>query len=108
MVDFLGLMKQAGQMQAKMQAMQAELEQVEVDGSAGGDMVKVTLSAKGDLKAVKIDPSLLKPEETEILEDLLVAAHAEARRKAETVMADKMKDLTGGMPLPPGMKLPFG
>ena len=70
-------------------------------------MVTVTLSAKGELKGVRIDDSLLKASEKEILEDLLVAAHADARRKAEGVMQDKMKDLTGGLPLPPGMKLPF-
>ena len=107
MADFLGLMKQAAQMQAKMQEMQAELDQIEVEGTAGGGMVTVTLSAKGDLKGIKIDDSLLKPSEKEIIEDLLVAAHADARRKAETVMQDKMKDLTGGLSLPPGMKLPF-
>lgn len=107
MADFLGLMKQAAQMQAKMQEMQAELDQIEVEGTAGGGMVTVTLSAKGDLKGIKIDESLLKPSEKEIIEDLLVAAHADARRKAETVMQDKMKDLTGGLSLPPGMKLPF-
>jgi DNA-binding YbaB/EbfC family protein len=105
MVDIMGLMKQASQMQAKMQELQAELDHVEVEGTAGGGLVSVKLSAKGDLKGVKIDASLLKPEEKEIVEDLLVAAHADARRKAETVMEDKMKTLTGGLPLPPGMKL---
>lgn len=105
MADFMGMMKQAAQLQSKMQAMQAELETIEVEGSAGGGLVSVTLSGKTELKGVKIDASLLKPEEKEILEDLLVAAHAEARRKAETLMADKMKELTGGLPLPPGLKL---
>jgi DNA-binding YbaB/EbfC family protein len=105
MVDIMGLMKQASEMQAKMQELQAELDHVEVEGTAGGGLVSVKLSAKGDLKGVKIDASLLKPEEKEIVEDLLVAAHADARRKAETVMEDKMKTLTGGLPLPPGMKL---
>ena len=107
MVDFMGLMKQAGQMQAKMQELQAELDRTEVDGTAGGGMVTVTLNAKGDLKGVKIDPSLMKPEEKEIVEDLLVAAHADARRKAEGVMQERMKSLTGGLSLPPGFKLPF-
>jgi DNA-binding YbaB/EbfC family protein len=107
MTDLMGLMKQAAQMQAKMQEMQAELDQIEVEGTAGGGMVIVRLSAKGDLKGTKIDDSLLKPSEKEILEDLLVAAHADARRKAETVMQDKMKNLTGGLALPPGLKLPF-
>ena len=105
MADFLGLMKQATQLQTKMQEMQAELDQITVEGVAGGGMVAVTLSAKGDLKGVRIDPSLIKPEEKEIIEDLLVAAHADARRKAETLLQEKMKSLTGGLPLPPGMKL---
>jgi hypothetical protein len=107
MTDFMGLMKQAAQMQAKMQEMQDALDQIEVEGTAGGGMVTVKLSAKGELKGAKIDDSLLKSGEKEILEDLLVAAHADARRKAETVMQDKMKELTGGLSLPPGLKLPF-
>jgi DNA-binding YbaB/EbfC family protein len=105
MTDFLGLMKQAGQLQAKMAEMQAELDQVTVEGAAGGGMVSVTMSAKGDLKGVRIDDSLVKPGEKEIIEDLIVAAHADARRKAETLLAEKMKSLTGGLPLPPGLKL---
>jgi nucleoid-associated protein EbfC len=105
MADFLGMMKQAAQLQSKMQAMQAELDAIEVEGSAGGGMVSVRLTAKGDLKGVKIDETLYKPSEKEILEDLLVAAHADARRKAELVMQEKMKSLTGGMTLPPGMNL---
>ena len=107
MADFMGMMKQAAQLQAKMQELQAELDRIDVDGAAGGGLVTVTLSAKGDLKGVKIDDSLLKPSEKEIVEDLLVAAHADARRKAEGVVQDSMKGLTGGLPLPPGMKLPF-
>ena len=105
MADFLGLMKQATQLQAKMQEMQAELDQITVEGIAGGGMVTVTLTAKGDMKGVRIDPSLIKPDEKEIIEDLLVAAHADARRKAEALLQEKMKSLTGGLPLPPGMKL---
>ena len=105
MADFMGLMKQAAQLQSKMQALQAELDTIEVEGSAGGGLVSVRLSAKGDLKGIKVDDSLMKPSEKEILEDLLVAAHADARRKAETVMQEKMKGLTGGLPLPPGMNL---
>jgi len=105
MADFLGLMKQATQLQAKMQEMQAELDQVTVEGTAGGGMVSVTMSAKGELKGVRIDEQLVKPGEKEIIEDLIVAAHADARRKAETLLAEKMKGLTGGLPLPPGMKL---
>lgn len=103
--DLMGMMKQAAQLQTKMQEMQAELDKIEVDGTAGGGMVTVKLNAKGEMKGVKIDDSLMKPEEKEIVEDLLVAAHADARRKAEGVMQDKMKDLTGGLPLPPGLKL---
>src|SRR6476659_5270859 len=105
MADFLGMMKQAAQLQSKMQEMQAELDQIEVEGTAGGGMVTVKLSAKGEMKGAKIDDTLLKPSEKEILEDLLVAAHADARRKAETVMQEKMKSLTGGLGLPPGLKL---
>ena len=105
MADFLGLMKQATQLQAKMQEMQAELDQITVEGVAGGGMVTVTLTAKGDMKGVRIDPSLVKPEEKEIIEDLLVAAHGDARRKAEALLQEKMKSLTGGLPLPPGLKL---
>jgi nucleoid-associated protein EbfC len=106
MADFIGMMKQAAQLQSKMQALQAELDQIEVEGTAGGGLVSVRLTAKGDLKAVRIDDSLIKPGEKEIVEDLLVAAHADARRKAEALLQEKMKDLTGGLPLPPGLK-PF-
>ncbi|HEY5167024.1 MAG TPA: YbaB/EbfC family nucleoid-associated protein [Pseudolabrys sp.] len=105
MADFMGLMKQAAQLQSKMQALQTELDTIEVEGTAGGGMVTVRLTAKGELKGVKIDESLYKPSEKEILEDLLLAAHADARRKAEAVMQEKMKGLTGGLPLPPGLNL---
>jgi DNA-binding YbaB/EbfC family protein len=106
MADFMGMMKQAAQLQSKMQELQNELDTLSVEGTSGGGLVNVTLSAKGDLKGVRIDDSLLKPEEREILEDLIVAAHAEARRKAEVLLQEKMKTLTGGLPLPPGLK-PF-
>jgi DNA-binding YbaB/EbfC family protein len=105
MADFMGLMKQAAQLQTKMQELQTELEGLNVEGAAGGGMVKVTLNGKGELKGVAIDDSLLKPSEKEILEDLLVTAHADGRRKAETLMQERMKNLTGGLPLPPGLKL---
>lgn len=105
MVDFMGMMKQAAQLQSKMQALQAELDTITVDGTAGGGMVTVTLTAKGDLKAVKIDDSMMKPGEAEIVEDLLIAAHADARKRAEAVMQEKMQAVTGGMPLPPGLGL---
>ena len=105
MVDFMGMMTQAAKLPTKMQALQAELDTIEVEGTSGGGMVSVRLSAKGDLKGVRIDDSLYKPSEKEIVEDLLIAAHADARRKAEAVMQEKMKGLTGGLPLPPGMTL---
>jgi nucleoid-associated protein EbfC len=105
MPDFMGLMKQAAEIKSKMEAMQAELDHLEVEGSAGGGLVSVRLSGKGEVKGVRIDASLMKPEEKEIVEDLLVAAHAEARRKAEALVQEKMQSLTGGLPLPPGLKL---
>jgi hypothetical protein len=105
MPDFLGLMKQAAEFKSKMEAMQAELERIEVDGAAGAGMVTVKLSGKGDLRSAAIDDSLLKPDQKEILEDLLVAAHADARRKLETLLQERMQSLTGGLPLPPGLKL---
>jgi DNA-binding YbaB/EbfC family protein len=105
MADFLGLMKQAAELKSKMEAMQAELDQIEVEGAAGGGLVTVRLSGKGEMKAVKIDDSLIKPSEKEIVEDLIVAAHADARRKAEVLLQEKMKSVTGGLPLPPGLKL---
>jgi DNA-binding YbaB/EbfC family protein len=106
-MDFMGMMKQAQAMQAKMAEAQAELESMLVDGASGGGLVKVTLTAKGELKSVRIDPSLLKADEKEILEDLIVSAHAQARAKADEAMAEKMKSITGGLQLPPGLKLPF-
>jgi hypothetical protein len=105
MADFMGMMKQAAQLQSRMQELQAELDQMTIEGTAGGGLVTVTLTGKGDLKGVKLDDSLIKPGEKEVLEDLLVAAHADAKRKSEAVLQDKMKALTGGLPLPPGMKL---
>ena len=107
MKDIMGLMKQAQAMQAKMGEMQAQLEQTEVQGQSGGGLVRVTLTAKGAMRGVTIDPSLLKPEEAEIVEDLIVTAHEDARRKGEALMEEKMKSITAGLPLPPGMKLPF-
>ena len=103
MADFLGMMKQAAQLQSKMQAMQEELGSVEVDGIAGGGMVSVRMTAKMEVKAVKIDPSLMKPEERAIVEDLLVAALNDAKRKAEAAMQEKMQSLAGGLGLPPGL-----
>lgn len=103
MADFLGMMKQAAQLQSKMKEMQEQLDTVEVEGESGGGLVRVRMTAKMEVKAVTIDPSLIKPEEREVLEDLLVTAHNDARRKAEAAMQDKMKTLTGGLGLPPGL-----
>ena len=105
MADFLGLMKQATELKSKMEAMQAELERLEIEGVAGGGLVAVTVSGKGDVRGVHVDDSLLKPDQKEILEDLIVAAHADARRKLEATLQEKMQALTGGLPLPPGLKL---
>jgi hypothetical protein len=107
MKNLAGLMKQASQMQSKMQEMQAKLEATEVAGEAGAGLVRVTLNGKGDLRGIKIDPKLVDPADTEMLEDLIVAAHRDARGKVEAMMASEMQKVTGGMQLPPGMKLPF-
>ncbi len=103
MPDFLGMMKQAAQLQSKMQEMQEELGRVEVDGISGGGLVAVRMNAKMEVKGVTIDPSLMKAEEREILEDLLVTAHGDARRKAEAAVQDTMQALSGGLGLPPGL-----
>ena len=105
MKNFSEMMKQAQALQGRMAEMQAELERALIEGRSGGGMVTVTLSGKGDMSSVKIDPSLLKSEEAEILEDLIVAAHNDAKAKVEEAMKEKMKSLTGGLPLPPGLKL---
>jgi nucleoid-associated protein EbfC len=105
MPNFTDLMKQAAELKSKMEAMQAELDRLEIEGAAGGGLVAVTLSGKGDMRNVRVDDSLLKSDQKEIVEDLLVAAHADAKRKLETTLAEKMQALTGGLPLPPGMKL---
>jgi DNA-binding YbaB/EbfC family protein len=105
MKDLMGVMKQMGEMQARMQKMQEELGAMEIEGQAGAGLVKVTLSGKGDTKRVHIDPSLMKPDESEILEDLLVAAAQDAKAKLDVQLQQKMQEMTGGLPLPPGLKL---
>jgi DNA-binding YbaB/EbfC family protein len=105
MADFLGMMKQAAQLQSKMQEMQEQLGHVEVEGISGGGLVSVRMTAKMEVKAVNIDPSLMKPEEREVLQDLVATAHNDARRKAEAAMQEKMQALTGGLGLPPGLGL---
>ena len=101
------MMKQAQEMQAKMAEMQERLAAAEVTGSAGGGMVEATLSGKGDMRGLRIDPSLVNPQEVEVLEDLIIAAVNDARAKVEEHTAEEMKKLTGGLNLPPGMSLPF-
>ena len=101
------MMKQVQQMQTRMQDMQAKLAAMTVEGRSGGGLVTVTLNGKGALTATRIDESLLKPSEKEIIEDLFIAAHADAKGKLEQLVADQMKEITGGIPLPPGMQFPF-
>lgn len=105
MKDLMGMMKQVREMQGRMEKMQADLAALEIDGQSGGGLVKVTLTGKGDLKKVAIDRSLMKPDEAEIVEDLLVAAVADAKAKVEAQVQSKMSEVTGGLPLPPGLKL---
>ena len=107
MKNFGNLMKQAQEMQTKMQEMQVRLAEVDVNGAAGGGMVTVTMNAKSEMKAVKIDPSLFNSEDAEVVEDLIVAACNDAKVKAEATMQEEMAKITGGLNLPPGMKLPF-
>ena len=107
MKNLAGLMKQAQQMQSKMSEMQAKLEALEIEGVAGAGMVTIVMTGKGDLKRMKIDPKLADPAEMEMMEDLIVAAHADARRKLEAVTSDEMQKATGALNLPGGLKLPF-
>jgi DNA-binding YbaB/EbfC family protein len=106
-MDFMKMMKQAKEMQSKMADMQSSIATLEVSGASGGGLVSVTVTGGGALAALKIDPSLMQPGEQEILEDLIVAAHADARGKLEVELQKKMSEVTGGLQLPPGMKLPF-
>ena len=101
------MMKQVQDMQSRMAGMQAKLEQAMVTGQSGGGLVKVMLNGKGTMTSIVVDPSLLKAEEKEILEDLILAAHGDAKSKSEAMMAEEMKSVTGGLALPPGLKLPF-
>lgn len=105
MKDLMKLMQQAGQIQSRMQKMQEELAALEIEGQAGAGMVRVTLSGKGEMRSVRIDPSLMKPGESEMVEDLIMAAHQDARAKVDAQMESRMQSVTGGLPLPPGLKL---
>ena len=107
MVNFGNMMKQAQQLQKKMSEAQEKLNSIEVEGVSGGGLVKVTATAKGDIKRIQLDETVMKPEEKEITEDLIIAAINDAKQKGEAAAQEAMKDITGGLPLPPGMKLPF-
>ncbi|MDZ7822632.1 MAG: YbaB/EbfC family nucleoid-associated protein [Ahrensia sp.] len=107
MKDLMGLMSKAKEMQAKMAEMQADMENLSAQGTSGGGVVTVTMSGKGALTGLKIDPSVFADHDAEILEDLIVAAHADAKGKIEAVMAEKTREMTAGLPIPPGMKFPF-
>lgn len=107
MKNIMGLMGQFKEMQEKMAQLQEDLKSMEVTGEAGGGLVTVTLTGKGEMRAMHVDPSLIKPDEVEILEDLVLAAHNDAKGKAESAIEEKTRELTAGLPIPPGMKLPF-
>lgn len=107
MKDIMGMMKKAQELQGKMQEFQENLGNLIIEGRSGGGLVTVSLSGKGDLKGIKIDPSLFRDDEVEVLEDLLVAAHKDAKDKIESEVQSKMAEMTAGLPIPPGMKLPF-
>lgn len=107
MKDLLGLMGKAKEMQAKLQSLQEEIALLEVTGQAGGGLVEVRLTGKGEMKGLKIDPSMFREDDVEVLEDLILAAHNDAKAKADQAMQDKTREMTAGLPLPPGMKLPF-
>ena len=105
MMDFMKMMKQAQELQGRLQRLQEELGSLQVEGQAGAGMVRITLSGTGEMKSVRIDPGLMKPGEAEMVEDLIVAAFADARAKIEALLQEKRQELAGGLPLPPGMKL---
>ena len=107
MKDLLGMMSKAKEMQAKFQALQEEIAEMEASGQSGGGLVTVTISGKFEMKALKIDPSLFKEDDVEVLEDLILAAHNDAKTKVEAAMQEKTRELTAGLPIPPGFKLPF-
>jgi DNA-binding YbaB/EbfC family protein len=107
MKNLAGMMKQAQQMQSKMQELQTKLEAMEITGEAGAGLVRVTLNGKSDLRKIKIDPKIIDPADAEMMEDLILAAHRDAKAKIEAASAEEMQKVAGGMQLPPGMKLPF-
>jgi DNA-binding YbaB/EbfC family protein len=104
-MNLMKMMKQAQELQGRMQQLQEELASLQIEGQSGGGLVKVTLNGKMEARAIKIDPSLMKPEDAEMLEDLILAAFQDAKGKVETALQAKMQEVTGGLPLPPGLKL---
>ena len=107
MKDLMNMMKQAKAMQEKMAALQEDVKTVEATGQSGGGLVTVTLRGTGELAGLVIDPSLLKEDEKDIVEDLIVAAHADAHAKLQLAIQEKTQELTSGLNLPDGMKFPF-
>jgi DNA-binding YbaB/EbfC family protein len=107
MKDFMGMMQKAQELQSRMDEMQRSLGNLSVEGRSGGGLVVVTLTGKGDLKGLKVDPSLFRDDDVEVLEDLIVAAHADAKTRLDAELQQKMAEMTSGLPLPPGVKLPF-
>ncbi len=105
--DIGKMMKQAQELQSRMAEAQEEITRLEATGTSGGGLVSVTVTGKGELKALRIDPSLMKPEDAEIVEDLIVAAFSDAKHRVDALVADRMQAVTGNLPLPPGFKLPF-
>lgn len=105
MKDLMKMMKQAQELQSRMQQMQEEMSAMEAEGQSGAGAVRVTLNGKGEMRALKIDPALMKPGEVEMVEDLVLAAFQDAKKKVEALLADKMQEITGGLPMPPGFKL---
>lgn len=107
MKDLMGMMKKAQELQGKMQEFQENLGNLEIEGRSGGGLVTVTLSGKGDIRRLHIDPSLFKEDDVAILEDLIMAAHNDAKAKSEAEISARMQEMTAGLPIPPGMKFPF-
>ena len=107
MKNLAGMMKQAQEMQSKMQEMQTKLEGMEVTGEAGAGLVKVVMNGKSEMRQITLDPKIVDPADTEMLQDLILAAPRDAKAKVEVAAAEEMQKVTGGLQLPPGMKLPF-
>jgi DNA-binding YbaB/EbfC family protein len=107
MKDLMGMMKAAQEMKGRMEEFQNKVAEMTIEGRSGGGLVTVTLTGKGEMRGLKIDPSLFKEDDVSVLEDLILAAHNDAKSKAETEMNAKMQEMTAGLPLPPGMKFPF-